>query len=95
MMDSGFPLTPSTSDTHPMVFAHFMGTNPPVFPSDMQNHNTQLAPWVSNHLSLGMLEISSHLPSSPSPSYMNPSFRTRGMMPPFSTFSFDGSHIPQ
>jgi hypothetical protein len=94
MMDSAVPLTPSTSVTHTIVFSHFIGTNPHAFPSDMQNHNTQSAPWVSNHLSLGMPKMSSHLPSSPSSSYMNPSFGPGGMMPPFSTFSFDGSHIP-
>jgi hypothetical protein len=42
-----------------------------------------------------MPNMPSPFPSSPSPSYMNPSFGSGGMMPPFSTSSFDGSHIPQ
>jgi hypothetical protein len=65
------------------------------FPSGMQNHDTQSTPWAYNNISLGIPKISSHFPSSPSPSYMNPSFGLGGMMPPFSTFLFDGSHIPQ
>jgi hypothetical protein len=42
-----------------------------------------------------MLEMSSHLPSFVSSSYVNPSFGSGGMKPPFSPFSFGGSHIPQ
>jgi hypothetical protein len=44
MMDSGVPLNFSISATHPMVFSHFMGMNPSVFPSGMQNHDTQSSP---------------------------------------------------
>jgi hypothetical protein len=88
-------MTPSVSATQPMVFSHSMGTNPFVFPSGMSNHDTQPIPWASNHFSLGMPDMSSHLPSSVSSSYVNPSFGSGGMMPPYSPFSFGGSHIPQ
>jgi hypothetical protein len=88
-------VTPSVSATQPMVFSHSMGMNPFVFPSGTQNHDTQSIPWASNHFSLDMPDMSSHFPSSVSPSYVNPSFGSGGMMPPFSPFSFDGSHIPQ
>jgi hypothetical protein len=78
-----------------MVFAHSMGMNPFVFWSGTLNHDTQPIPWTSNHFSLGMPDMSSHFPSFVSSSYVNPSFRSRGMMPPFSPFSFGGNHIPQ
>jgi hypothetical protein len=94
-MDSGDPLTPSVNATHPILFSHFMGTNLSMLPSDMKNHDTQSIPWASNHFSHSMPDMCSHLPSFPSPSYMNPSFGSRGMMPPFSKFSFDGSYTPQ
>ena len=94
-MDIGFPLTPSVITTQPMVFSHSMGTNPFVFLSGMPNHDTQLLPWASNNFSHGMPNMSSHLRSSVSLPYVNPSFWSRGMMPPYSPFSFGGSHIPQ
>jgi hypothetical protein len=94
-MDSGVPLTSSVSATHPMGFNHFMGTDPSVFPNGMKNHDTQSVPWASNHLSLCTPNMSSKFSSSPLPSYMNPSFGSEGLMPTFSTFSFDGNHIPQ
>jgi hypothetical protein len=59
------------------------------------NHDTQPIPWASNHFSHGMPDMSSHFPSSVSSSYVNPSFGSGGMMPPYSPFSFGGSHIPQ
>jgi hypothetical protein len=52
-------------------------------------------PWVSNHFSHGMLDISSHFPSSISPPYVNTSFGSRGMMLLYSPSPFDGSHILQ
>jgi hypothetical protein len=94
-MDSGVPLTPTFSATPPMVFSHFMGTNPFLFHNGMHNHDTQSIPWASNHLSLNMSSMPSPFPSSPSLSYMNHSFGSGGMMAPFSTSSFDGIHIPQ
>jgi hypothetical protein len=69
--------------------------NPFVFLSGTPNHDTQPIPWASNPFSFGMLDISSHFPSFVSSSYVNPSFRSWGMMPPYSPFSFGGSHIPQ
>jgi hypothetical protein len=52
-------------------------------------------PWVSNNISLSMLEISSHFPTSVSLPYVNPSFGFGGMMPHYFPFSFDGIYIPQ
>jgi hypothetical protein len=78
-----------------MVFAHSMGMNPFVFPSSTSSNDTQQIPWASNHFSLGIPDMSSHFPSYFLSSYVNPSFGSRGMMPPFSPFSFSGSHIPQ
>jgi hypothetical protein len=42
-----------------------------------------------------MIDMSSHFPSSILSSYVNPSFGSCGMMPPYSPFSFGGIHIPQ
>jgi hypothetical protein len=95
IIDSGVLLTPSFSATSPMTFAHFMGKNPSVFRNGIQNHDTQSIPWVFNHLPLGMPNIISPFPSSPLPTYINPSFGSEGMMAPFYTSSFDGIHIPQ
>jgi hypothetical protein len=61
---------------------HFMGMDPSASHYGMQNYNTQSTPWVSNHFSHGMLDISSHLPSYVLRPYANTSFRSRGMMPP-------------
>ena len=85
-MDSGVPLTPSVSTTQLVVFAHSMGTNPFVFPSGTSNHDTQPIPWASNHFSLGMLDMSFHFPSFVSSPYVNPSFGSGGMLPPYSSF---------
>jgi hypothetical protein len=88
-------VTPQVSVTQPMVFSHSMGTNPFVFSSGTLNHDTQPIPWVSNHFSIGMLDMSLHFSSFVSSPYVNPSFGSGGMMPPYSPFSFGGSHIPQ
>jgi hypothetical protein len=93
-MVSGAPVSPLFSATQPMVFSHSMGMNPFVFPSGIPNHDTQPIPQASNNFSLGMLDMSSHLLSSVSSPYVNPSFGSGGMMPPYSPFSFGGSHIP-
>jgi hypothetical protein len=94
-MDSGVPFAPSLATTSPMKFTHFMGTNLSVFHNSMQNHDTHLVAWASNHFSHGMPDMSSHFPSSVSSPYVNPSFGSGGMMPHYSPFSFGGSHIPQ
>jgi hypothetical protein len=94
-MVSGSPVTLSVSTTQPMVFSHSMGKNPFVFPIGIPNHDTQPIPWASNNFYLGMQDMSSHLPSFVSSSYVNPSFGSGGMMPPFSPFSFGGGHVPQ
>jgi hypothetical protein len=88
-------VTPLVSATEPMVFYHSMGTNPFVFPSGTSNHDTQPIPWDSNHFSLGMPNMTSHLSSCFFLSYVNPSFGSGGMMPPYSSFLFGGGHIPQ
>jgi hypothetical protein len=88
-------MTPSFTSTLPMMFTHFMGTNPSVFHNGMQNYDTQSIPWVSKHSPHGMIDMSSHLSSYvPSP-YVNPSCGYGGMIPPYSPFSFGGSHTPQ
>jgi hypothetical protein len=94
-MDSGVPLNPSFSATSPMTFSHFMGTNLFLFHNGVKNHGTWSIPWVSNHFYLDMPNMFSPFPSSSSSSYMNPIFGSGGMMTHFSTYSFDGSHIPQ
>jgi hypothetical protein len=78
-----------------MMSTHFMGMNPSTFHNGMQNYDTQSMPWVSNHFSHGMLDMSSHFPSSVSPPYANTSFGSGGMMPPYSPSPFGGSHILQ
>jgi hypothetical protein len=78
-----------------MVFSHSMGMNPFVFSSGTMNHDTQPIPWASNNFYHGIPDMSSHSPSSFLSSYVNPSFGSGGMMPPYSPFSFGGSHIPQ
>jgi hypothetical protein len=94
-MVSGAPVSPLVGTTQLMVFAHSMGTNPFVFLSGTLNHDTQSIPWASNIFSPGMPDMSLHLLSSVSSPYMNPSFGSAGMRPPYSPFSFGGSHIPQ
>jgi hypothetical protein len=91
-MDSGVPLAPSfaTTPPPPMMFTHFMGMAPSTLHYGMQNYNTQSMPWAYNHFSNGMLNMSSHVPSS-----VNPSCGSGGMMPPYYPFLFGGSHIPQ
>jgi hypothetical protein len=77
-----------------MEFYHSMGMNTFVFLSCTTNHDTQPIPWAYNIFSLGMPNMSPHLSSSISSSYVNPSIGFGGMMPPYSPFSFGGSHIP-
>jgi hypothetical protein len=93
-MVSGSPVTPSVSATQPMVFTHSKRINPFVFLSGTLNHYSHPIPWASNHFSLGMPDMTSHLSSHVSSSYMNPSFGFGGMMPHYS-FLFGGGHIPQ
>jgi hypothetical protein len=73
----------------------FMGENPSTFYNGMMNYGTQSMPWVSDHFSHGMSDMSSHFPSSVLTSYANKSFGSRGMMPPSYLSSFGGSHILQ
>jgi hypothetical protein len=94
-MDSGVPFSPSFAATPPMMSTHFMGMDPSASHYGMQNYNTQSTPWVSNHFSHGMLDMSSHFPSSVPPPYENTSFRSEGMMPPSHPSLFGGSHILQ
>jgi hypothetical protein len=91
-MDSGVPLAPSFTATHPMMFTHFMGSNPSTFNNGMQNYDTQSMPWVSSHFPVDM---PSTFPSSPWPTYTNTSIGSRGTMAPMPTSSFDMSHVPQ
>jgi hypothetical protein len=79
-MDSGVPLAPSFTATSPMKFTYFMGTNMSAFHNGMQNYDTQSMPWVSNNFPHGMPNMPSSFPSSPLPSYMNPSFGFGGAM---------------
>ena len=72
-----------------------MGENPSAFYNGMQNYGTQSMPWVSNHFSHCMYDMSLHLPSSVSPPYENMSFGSWRMMPPSYPSPFDGSHILQ
>jgi hypothetical protein len=95
MMNSGVPLAPSFSATSPMTFTHFMGMNPSIFHNGMKHFDTQQMHWVSNHFSHGMPDMSLHFLSSTSSPYVNASFGYGGMLPPYSPFSFGGSHIPQ
>jgi hypothetical protein len=88
-------MTPLVSATKPMVFSHSMGMKPFVFPSGMTDHDTQPIPWASNIFSHGIPDMSSHFPCSILSPYVNTSFGSGGMMPPYSPFSFGGSHIPQ
>jgi hypothetical protein len=73
----------------------FMGENPSAFYNGMPNYGTQSTPWVSNHVSHGMLDMSSHFPSSISLPYVNTSFGSGGTMPPSYPSLFGGSHILQ
>jgi hypothetical protein len=79
-------MTPLVRVTQPMVFSHSMGMNPFVFLSGTSNHDTYPIPWASNHFYHGMPNMSSHFPSSVLSSYVNPSFASGGMMPPYSPF---------
>jgi hypothetical protein len=95
-MDSGVPFSPSfTATPPPPPPMMFMGENPSAFYNGMQNYGTQSMPWVSNHFSHGMSDMSSHFPSSVSPPYANTSFGSGGMMPPSYPSPFGGSHILQ
>jgi hypothetical protein len=73
----------------------FMGENPSAFYYGMKNYNTQSMPWVSDHFSHGMSDMSSHLPSFVSPPYENTRFGSGGMMPPSYPSLFSGIHILQ
>jgi hypothetical protein len=88
-------VTPSVSVTQPVVFSHSMGMNPFLFLSGTSNHDTQSIPWASNHFSHGIPYMSLHFPSSILSPYVNPSFGSGSMMPPYSPFLFGVSHIPQ
>ena len=70
-MDSGVPFAPSFTATPPMAF---MGGNPSAFYNGMHNYGTQSMSWVSNHFPINMSYMPSPFPSSPFPTYMNPSF---------------------
>jgi hypothetical protein len=76
-----------------MMSTHFMGMDPSASHYGMHNYNTQSMPWVSNHFSHGMIDMSSHLPSSVPPPYT--SFSSGGMIPPSYASPFGGSHILQ
>jgi hypothetical protein len=78
-----------------MMSTHFIGMDPSASHYGMKNYNTQSTPWVSNHFSHVMLDMSSHFPSSISPPYANTIFGSGGMMPPYSPSPFGGSHILQ
>jgi hypothetical protein len=52
-------------------------------------------PWVSNDFPIDMPNVPSPFPSSPWPTYMNPSFGSGSMMTTLSTSSFDRSYVPQ
>jgi hypothetical protein len=73
----------------------FMGEHPSTFYNGMQNYGTQSMPWVSNHFSHGMSDMSSHLPSFVLPPYVNTSFGSGGIMPSYYPSLFGGSHILQ
>jgi hypothetical protein len=87
-------MIPLVSAAQPMVFSYSMGKNTFVFSSGMLNHDTQPISWASNPF-FGMPNMSSDLPSSVSLSYVNLSFGSGGMIPPYSSFLFCGIHIPQ
>jgi hypothetical protein len=91
-MDSGFPLAPSFTTTHPMIPTHFMGTNPSSFHNGMQNYDVHSTPWVSSHFHVDM---PSPFQFSPWSTYMNPSIGSGGTMAPMSVSLFDMSHVPQ
>jgi hypothetical protein len=90
-MGSGVYFSPSFTATHPMIPAHFMGTNPSSFYHGVQNYDAQSTPWVSSHFSIDM---PSPMQSSPWPTYMNPSIGPGGTMAPMLTSSFDMSRVP-
>jgi hypothetical protein len=83
----------SSNVTQPMVSAQPVGINPFLFPSGISNHSTQSIPLATNPFSFGISDMTAHLSSSISSSYVNPSFGSKGMMP-HSPFSFGGGHIP-
>jgi hypothetical protein len=86
---------PSSNVTQTMVSTKLIGTNTFLFPRSMSNHSTQSIPSATNHFLYGVPYLTSHLSSFVSSSHVNPSFGSRGMMPPYSPFSFGGAHIPQ
>jgi hypothetical protein len=90
-MDSGVPFAPLFTATPPPMT--FVGGNPSDFYNGIKNYGTQSTPWVSNHFSHGMSDMSSHFPSSILPPYENTSFGYGGMMPPSYPSLFSGIHI--
>jgi hypothetical protein len=52
-------------------------------------------PWICNHFYIDMPNMPSPFPSSPQPTYVNPSFGFGGTMAPPSMYSFDRSHVPR
>jgi hypothetical protein len=52
-------------------------------------------PWVSSHFPIDMSIVPSPFPSSPWPTYMNPSIGSGGNMTPLPTYLFDMIHVPQ
>jgi hypothetical protein len=91
-MDNGVPLDSPFTATHPMMFTHFMGSNPSSFNNGMQNYDTQSMPWVASNFPI---DIPSTFLSSLWPTYMNTSIISGGTVAPMPTSSFDMSHVPQ
>jgi hypothetical protein len=94
-MIGGTPVTPLVTITQRMVYDQSMWMNPFVFLSSMLDHSTQSIPSTCNFFSYGMPDVNSHFSSFVSSSYVNPTFGSRGTMPPYSPFSFGGGYIPQ
>jgi hypothetical protein len=90
-MDNGLSFSHSFTSTHPMMLAHFMGTNPYAFYNGMQNYNAQFAPWISSQF---YVDMPSPVQPSPLPTYMNPSIGSEGTMALMPTSSFDMSRVP-
>jgi hypothetical protein len=85
----------SSSATQPIISSQPMGTNPFIFPYNMPNNDSQSIPLASTPFSFGVPNMALHFSSSVSTDNMNPSFGSRGTMPPYVPFSFGGGHIPQ
>jgi hypothetical protein len=72
-----------------------MGTNPFRYIFGMPSHDSQSIPSASIPFSFGISHMTSQLSSFVSTTNVNPSFGSRGTMPPYFYFSFGGFHIPQ